>query len=108
MKVGRVMVKTMSAPDAQANFTDVIGAVRESHEAVVVEQNGEAIAVVISPEDFAKLQRSAEEGWWASIQRVQDRNADKDPDEVLRDVTELVEEVRRERRARRQSNARGS
>ncbi|HEY7036076.1 MAG TPA: type II toxin-antitoxin system Phd/YefM family antitoxin [Thermomicrobiales bacterium] len=102
------MVKTMSAPDAQAHFTDLLGAVHETHEAVVVEQNGKAIAVVISPEDFAKLQRSAEDGWWASIQRVQDRNEDKDPDDVMRDITELVEEVRRERRARYQSRARRS
>jgi prevent-host-death family protein len=100
------MVKTISAPDAEAKFADLLDAVRETHEAVVVELNGEAIAVVISPEDYARYRRSEEDGWWASIQRVQDRNADKDPDEVLRDVTELVEEVRRDRRARQRADDR--
>ena len=98
------MVRTISAPDAQANFPDLLGSVHETHEAVVVEQNGEAVAVVISIDEFARLQQTDEDRWWASIERVQDRNADKDPAEVLRDVTDLIEEVRRDRRARLVAN----
>lgn len=37
---------------------------------------------------------------WALIRQVQDRNADQDPDDVLRDVTEIVEEVRQEQHSR--------
>lgn len=40
--------------------------------------------------------REARERAWAIIEQIGERNADKDPDEVLRDVTEVVEEVRRE------------
>jgi prevent-host-death family protein len=94
------MVRTISAPDAQANFGDLLDTVRGTHEAEVVEQNGEAVAVVISPEEFARFRQSEEDGWWTSIQRVKERNADRDPDEVFREVTDLVEEVRRDRRAR--------
>jgi hypothetical protein len=41
--------------------------------------------------------------FWQAVERIRARNADKDPDEVLREVTEEVEAVRRERheRARR-------
>ena len=41
-----------------------------------------------------------EQAWrrfWAAVDRIRERNADKDPDEVCRDVTEVVEEVRQER-----------
>lgn len=102
------MVKTMSAPDAHANFADLLGSIRQTREVVVVEQDGEPIAVLISPQDFASLRRSQEEEWWASIEQVQERNADKDPDDVLRDVTAIVDEVRQERRARRDTHARRS
>jgi hypothetical protein len=33
---------------------------------------------------------------WARIDRLRDRNADKDPDEVMADATAAVEEVRQE------------
>ena len=36
------------------------------------------------------------ERFWRAVERVGERNADKDPDDVLRDVTEAVEEVRQE------------
>ena len=38
---------------------------------------------------------------WATLQVVGERNADQDPDEVLADVTEEVEAVRREMAAER-------
>jgi hypothetical protein len=34
--------------------------------------------------------------FWRVVDDIRARNADKDPDEVLRDVTEVVEEVRQE------------
>ncbi len=48
------------------------------------------------------------ERFWRAIERIGARNADKDPDEVLRDVTEVVEEVRQERyeRERRAKSSR--
>ncbi len=51
---------------------------------------------VVSPEVVERRQREARERAWAVIERIGERNADKDPDEVLRDVTEAVEEVRQE------------
>jgi hypothetical protein len=41
--------------------------------------------------------------FWEAVERIRARNADRDPDEIYREVTEIVEEVRQERyeRARR-------
>jgi hypothetical protein len=55
------------------------------------------IAVLISPEQWEQYQRRVKEGFLEAIDRIQQRNLDKDPDEVERDIAEVVEEVRRSR-----------
>ena len=68
----------------------------------MIEQGGDVIAALVSPADLARLEwfeqeaeRQAAEDW-AAIDRLRERNRDADPDDVLRDATEAVEEVRRE------------
>jgi antitoxin YefM len=85
----------MSAREARANFSDVLGRVYYTKEPVVVEKKGRPFAVVISPEDYEWLLAEREKDW-SVIQSVQERNADKDPNEVLRDVTAEVEAVRQQ------------
>jgi hypothetical protein len=46
---------------------------------------------------IAKLPSRESEAAWTVIDRIRERNADKDPDEVLRDVTAEVEAVRQVR-----------
>jgi PHD/YefM family antitoxin component YafN of YafNO toxin-antitoxin module len=87
------MVRTISARDATANFADILGSISESNETIVVEDAGKPVAVIISPEDYRE---QAWQRFWSAVDRIQERNADKDPDEVYRDVTEVVEEVRQE------------
>lgn len=60
-----------------------------------MERKGRPFVVVISPEDYDTLRREKERAW-ATIEKVQQRNADKGPEEVLRDVTAEVEAVREE------------
>ncbi|HEY7034000.1 MAG TPA: type II toxin-antitoxin system Phd/YefM family antitoxin [Thermomicrobiales bacterium] len=91
------MVRTISARDATANFADVLGSISQSKETIIVEEAGEPVAVMISPEDYRE---QAWQRFWATVDRIQERNADTDPDEVYRDVTEVVEEVRQERHDR--------
>lgn len=91
------MVKTLSTADARASFSDVLNSVYYTKEPVVVERKGRPVAVIISPEEYEAFQRDREARDWAIIERVQARNADKDPDEILAEVTAAVEEVRQER-----------
>ncbi len=62
-------------------------------------QNKVESVKVVDAEACAEVERrdAIRERFWRAIERIGERNADKDPDEVLRDVTELVEEVRQER-----------
>jgi hypothetical protein len=55
------------------------------------------------PELTAEQQEKGKQRFWKAVEQIRARNADRDPDEVYREVTEIVEEVRQERyeRARR-------
>ncbi|HET8628786.1 MAG TPA: type II toxin-antitoxin system prevent-host-death family antitoxin [Thermomicrobiales bacterium] len=88
------MVKTMSARDVRAKFAGLLDAVSSTGEPVIAEKRGKPAAVFISPEEFVRYRQQMVERAWATIECLQERNADKDPEEVLRDVTAEVEAVR--------------
>ncbi|MCL4552892.1 MAG: type II toxin-antitoxin system Phd/YefM family antitoxin [Candidatus Marsarchaeota archaeon] len=88
-------VRRMSAQEARANFSDLLGLVYYSKETVIIEKKGRPFAVVLSPQEYQALQEEREKAW-AVVDEVQKRNEEKDPDEVLQDVTAEVEAVRQE------------
>lgn len=88
--------RRISAREARANFSDLLGLVYYNREPVIIEKKGRPFAVVINPEQYAAVERQIENAW-ATVDHVRERNADKDPKEVLRNVTAVVEEVRQER-----------
>lgn len=93
------MVTRMSAKEARDNFSDVLNRAYYQQEPIVVERQGKPVAVVISLEEYEQYRRYkelAKERFFQVVDRIQERNADKDPDEVYRDVTVAVEEVRQE------------
>lgn len=62
---------------------------------------------VVNSDTAEELRREAPERAWAVIERIGERNADKDADEELTFITEVVEEVRQKRheRAKREKAA---
>lgn len=90
-----MLTRRMSARDARANFSELLGTVYYTKEPVIVERKGKPFAVVISPEQFERLQKE-DRADWTRLDQLAERNADQDPDEVLQDVTAVVEEVRQE------------
>jgi prevent-host-death family protein len=94
------VAKRYSAQEARQNLADILGMVYYGKEPVIVEKRGKMVAAVISPEDYALLQQQKERAF-AVVDRIQARNAAYDPDEVLADVMQAVEEVRRQRHEQR-------
>lgn len=86
----------MSTQEARANFSELLGSVYYTKNPVIVERKGKPFAVVISPEQYESLTKQQEKAW-AVVEEIQARNRDKDPDEVLADVTKVVEEIRQQR-----------
>jgi len=95
------VVRRMSVKDARSNFSELLGIVFYTKEPVIIERKGKPFAVMINPELFENLQME-ENTDWTILDGLAERNSDKNPDEVLRDVTAVVEEVRQERYAKKQ------
>lgn len=88
-------MKTVSVRDARANFSELLGSVYYTNNPIIVEKKGKPIAVVVSPYQYQRLKQ--EEGKdWAIIDELRAKNADKGSDEIYREVTKTVEEVRQE------------
>lgn len=71
-------------------------------------ERASATATVL-PEQDGRLDEEQEsrDRFWQAVERIRERNKDKDPDEVLAFVTQVVEEVRQERYEREQREAEG-
>lgn len=91
------MTKHLSVRETRENFSDVLGLVRDGKETVIVEKKGKPVAVLISPDQWDRVQQQSKERFFAVVDQLRRDNADKDPEEVYRDVTSVVEEVRQER-----------
>ena len=102
------MVKTISADQARENIDEIFASVKGADHDLIVEDRGIPVAVVISPERYKELVDPNAEADWAIIHEMQRRNAHLDPDEVLREVTAIVEEVRQERYEERLRASQGS
>jgi prevent-host-death family protein len=98
--------RRMSAREARANFGDLLGMVHYTKEPVIVEKKGRPFAVVISLEDYQRLQKEQEQEW-AAVDQIRERNADKEPEDVLHAVTAEVETVRQERYAEQTKAVKG-
>lgn len=97
-------IKTVTAKEARDNFTDILGMVYYGKEPVVVERKGRPFAVVVNPDEYDKYEKykeAARKRILEIIDEIQDANKGADYEEVLRDATEAVEEVRKQRYARR-------
>lgn len=101
------MPRRMSSKEAREHFSDLLGSVYYTKEPVIVEKKGKPVAVVISPEQYEAFQKE-EERLWRVVDQIRDRNVDNDPDEVLRDVTSIVEDVRKTRYDKREQDTAGS
>lgn len=96
-----VTTRRLSVRDARATFSELLGQVHFTREPAIVEKKGRPFVAIVSLEDYEWLKRAKESAVaqaWEAIDRLQERNADKDPDEVTKDVTAELEAVPHETR----------
>ena len=91
-----MVTKRVSVGEARANLADLLGAVYYGKEPVVVERKGKPMAVLISPEQYERYQRDVMERFRQTVDELHQLNADLDPEEGMREVSQVVEEVRQE------------
>lgn len=90
------MTTRMSAADVRNRFSDVVNRAYYQGEPTVIERQGKPMAVVINAEQYERFQEHQKQELFKTIRAIQERNNAADPDEVYRDVTAAVEEVRQE------------
>jgi prevent-host-death family protein len=94
--------RAVDVTEAERCLAALIDEVASRTGRVVVQREGRSVAALISAADLERLESldrlRAEH--WAFIQEIHARNADKDPEEVERDVAEALAEVRAEKLAK--------
>ncbi len=92
------MTTAIASREIGRNFEKLVDSLAEPDDEVIVERDGQPVAVVMSFAAYERLLHEEANRDWAIIDRLRERNADKDPDEVFADVTAEIAALRRERR----------
>jgi prevent-host-death family protein len=90
------MTNVVSVTQTRDNLSEILGRVKFGEEIITIEKKGKPYAVIISPEQYEAYQKAAKEKLFAVVEKIQSRNAQYSEEEVMKDVTEAVEEVRQE------------
>jgi prevent-host-death family protein len=95
------MSKTISATEARIHLGEVMRAVVEKDETIVIERSGKPLAVFISVDHYRRLQNGSagEEDWWERAERVAARIQSRRGDRPQPDVSDVIHDMREERDA---------
>jgi hypothetical protein len=89
---------------------DLLGSIGDGKENGLVKAKSRRATAAVDPAADEREQQTDEERLaaedWAAIERLQARNVESDPDEVLADATSAVEDVRQEMYEERQARRR--
>lgn len=87
------MIKSFALNEVDPSLSSLVTRLAEDGETALVDGSGRRVAILVPPDEFDRyvLARA-----WERVREIQDRNAHRDPDEILAEVTEIVEEVRQE------------
>ena len=93
--------QTMKASQARAEWSQILNKVFRKQARVLVEKSGIPVAAIVSADDLERLARLDAERRtrFEAIEAIRAKNADKDPNEVERDVAEEIAAVRAEHRS---------
>jgi prevent-host-death family protein len=107
MREQEPVTQTMKATDARLNWSRLLNNVFRRNVRVIVEKSGVPVAAIVSAQDLERWQRLDEERVrrFQALEESQAAFADLPDEEVAREVTRAVAEVRAEGRQRDQRAA---
>ncbi len=100
-------MRVTSTQEACTDFCKLLTLVSQTEEPVAIDEQGERVAVVISPAMYQMLEKHLNKQFWRTVDEIRERNADKDPDAEYAIITQVVEEVRQERYEEQQRESQG-
>ncbi len=89
------MEKAVGITEARKEFSRIVDEVRTRRRSYLILKNGEPAAAVVPVSVYERYERERQE-MFDLIRSVQARNVDADPDEIMREVLEAQQAVRRE------------
>lgn len=107
MREREPMTKTMKASEARQQFSQLLNEVFRRETRVIVEKSGIPVAAIVSAEDFKRLARIEEEQRrdFAILDEMREAFKDVPPEEIEREVSRVLSQVREENRKKQRSAA---
>ena len=102
----RFMEKRMSARNARAQFSEILGVVHFGKETVIVEKQGKPVVAIVDI-DLYERWRAERDARLRVFDEMRKKNRGKSPTEVDRDVKEAISEVRASKGLKREKHAQG-
>ena len=100
------MAKRISAKDARAQFSEILGRVHFGKETVIVEKQGKPMAAIIDF-DLYELWQEERETRFGVLDEIRSKGRGKRPEEIEKDVAQAVSEVMASARQLRGKRAQG-
>ncbi len=100
------MAKRISAKDARAQFSEILGRVHFGKETVIVEKQGKPMAAIIDI-DLYELWQEEREARFGVLDEIRSKSRGKRPEEIENDIAKAVSEVRVSARQLRGKRAQG-
>ena len=100
------MKRTLTVTEAASRLPSLLDEVRRTKEAVVIVGDSGDEAVLVGAGEYRQIERMKERAW-DLVKEIRERNADFDSEEIYRDVTRVVDEVRQEEREQQEAQTQG-
>ena len=88
---------SINVTEARDNLSEILGRVKFGQEIVTIEKKGKPYAVILSPEQYEAFQKESRKRFGEIIRRIQSRNTMFSDAEIMKDVSEEIEAVRKNR-----------
>ena len=85
---------THNVKQARDSFSEILGRVKFGKEVITVEKKGKPYAVIMNSEEFEKYKETARKRLGGIIADIQANNANVNEEEAMKEITQVVEEVR--------------
>ena len=101
------VTRSVEADDFKQSLPQILSAVARGDERVIVEEDGVAVAAIVSLDDLKQLARldARREAFFETLERIGAAFADEDPDESDRLSALALQEAREEMRRERAANS---
>lgn len=90
------MTNLVNVTQVRDNLSEILGRVKFGEETITIEKKGKPYAVIISPAEYQRYKEIAKKAFMATVAGIQGKNTNTKEKEVMKNVTQITEEVRQQ------------